>query len=199
MESQPRILVTGFEPFGDMKINPTEKLVAELHDRLDPEVGANVEIMVLPVTSEASVLVNEQLANGYDIVLHLGLHVKIDDFAIERIGINIDDYRIPDNRGDQIRDRIIDPNGDNAYFVSLPVRAIEDELIEKGIPCHVSYSAGTYLCNHLLYTTLHQISIHDLPTKAGFIHIPPFEMMEFDTMMNGLLAILEALLSHQSN
>ena len=165
----------------------------ELDDNLDPGIKEKVETMVLPVSSEASDLVNEQLGKGYDTVLHLGLHMKIDDFALERVGLNIDDYRIPDNRGDQIRDKPIDPHGENAHFASLPVRIIEDMLIEKGIPCHISYSAGTYLCNHLLYTTLNYISLNELPTQAGFIHIPPFEMMEFETMMDGLLAILEAL------
>lgn len=193
MSSSRTILITGFEPFGDVEINPTEKLVNELHHHLVPRTGVDVDTMVLPVTSEASSLVNEKFAHGYDIVLHFGLHAKIDDFALERVALNIDDYRIPDNRGDTISDRPIDLSGENAYFVSLPVRVIEDALIENGIPCHVSYSAGTYLCNHLLYTTLHYISRHELATRAGFIHIPPLEMMEFETMMHGVLVILQAL------
>jgi pyroglutamyl-peptidase len=132
----------------------------------------------------------------YDVVIQLGLHVKIDDFALERVGLNIDDYRIPDNRGERGRDRLIYPDGQNAHFVTLPVRSIEDSLIEIGVPCHVSYSAGTYLCNHLLYTTLNHIASNGLDTRAGFIHIPPFEMMEKETMEQGLLSVIRAILRH---
>lgn len=200
MVAFPTILVTGFEPFGDIEVNPTERLVRELHQNLDPDISGCIDTMVLPVTSEASTLVIEQIeqrvkeGKGYDVILHLGLHVKINDFALERVGINIDDYRIPDNRGDKITDKPIDPHGENAHFVSLPVRRIEDALIGKGIPCHVSYSAGTYLCNHLLYTTLNHIHQNELSMKAGFIHLPPYEMMDHETMMNGLVTIIEALM-----
>ena len=189
----PKILLTGFEPFGELKVNPTEKIVKSIELEVKTQNIEDIETYVLPVTEEASEIVNSLLLKNYDYVVHLGLHGKTEDIAIERVGINIDDYRIPDNKGITIHDKPIDPEGKNAYFVDLPVRNIEKSLLENGIPCHISYSAGTYLCNHLLYTTLNFIEKNDLNTKAGFIHIPNFDKMEFERMMDGIKLIIKVL------
>jgi len=193
MAFAPRILLTGFEPFGKAKVNPTEKIVQEIHDHLPDASNEYITTQVLPVTSEASRIVNSILPQKFDYVVHLGLNMNIDDFALEMIGINIDDYRIPDNQGDQVMDRPIDPDGENAYFVSLPVREFEKALQKHDIPYHTSYSAGTYLCNHLLYTTLNFIAKQNLKTKAGFIHVPPLEKIDLENMMSGILIVLETL------
>lgn len=189
----PTVLLTGFEPFGDVKVNPTEKLVNTIKGMLPFSLQDRLMTQVLPVTSEASSIVNGLLEREFDYVIHLGLHINIADFALEKVGLNVDDYRIPDNEGLQIIDQPIDHHGENAYFVSLPVREFERALTEQNIPCHVSYSAGTYLCNHLLYTTLNAISINSIPTKAGFVHVPSLEMMNFEQMLQGTLTILEVL------
>jgi len=188
-----RLLLTGFEPFGNIEINPTESIVLELMNESEEKGISNITSRVLPVTAEASEIVDSLLAKNYDFVLHLGLHIKIEDFSIERLGINLDDYRIPDNKGIQIKDRPIYPDGENAYFSTLPIRDIEGALIKENIPCHLSYSAGTYICNHLLYTTLHFIQKNGLGVKAGFIHIPPFEKMGFHQMLKGVKVIMGIL------
>lgn len=190
MNTHPKILLTGFEPFGEFKVNPTEKIVRTLEREFQEKSVKNLKTCVLPVTEKASEIVNSMLPNNYDYVIHLGLHVKIEDFAIERVAINLDDYRIPDNNGIIIRDRPIDSKGKNAYFVTLPVHKIEEALKESNIKYHLSYSAGTYLCNHLLYTTLNYIEKNNLPTKAGFIHVPGLEKMEFKQMLKRVKAIL---------
>ena len=187
------ILLTGFEPFGEFSENPTEKIVRMLELEAAENKISGLHTRVLPVTFRASEIVNSLLPRGYDFVVHLGLHARIEDFAIERVAINVDDYRIPDNEGNVVRDRPIDPEGENAYFVTLPVREIESALKGRGIPCHISYSAGTYLCNHLLYTTLNFIEKTGLHTRAGFIHVPPEEKMGFDEMLEGVKAVLGVL------
>lgn len=193
MAPAPRILLTGFEPFGNVEVNPTEEIVNEISKRIPSHAKEHLTTMVLPVTSEASSLVDSRLKEDFDYVVHLGLHLKIEDIALERIGINIDDYRIPDNTGVRLRDRPIDPKGENAYFVSLPVRDIEKALLDRDIPCHISYSAGTYLCNHLLYTTLNFIAQNKLGTRAGFIHVPPIGKMNLELMIKATLMTLEVL------
>ena len=204
MEQLPRILITGFEPFGTAEVNPTEKIVLALPDHIPKDTGYRLDTLILPVTSEASDIVINQLRSTddqpYDFVLHLGLNMTIEDIALERVAVNIDDYRIPDNKGDQVMDRPIDPEGPAAYFSTLPTRKMERALREQELPCHISYSAGTYLCNHLLYTTLNFINCDmncDLnQIRAGFLHVPSFEHMEFDTMLTAILITLESLAGH---
>jgi pyroglutamyl-peptidase len=199
MNPLPRFLVTGFEPFGSAKVNPTERIVHGLQFALDDDPPFLLETMVLPVTSIASDLVIDRLSGEQqklrpiDHVLHLGLHMKIEDIALERVAINLDDYRIPDNEGIQVVDRPIDPNGKNALFSTVPTREFEKILWEEEIPCHLSYSAGTYLCNHLLYTTLNHLERSGSSTTCGFIHVPPFDHMDLETMTRAVLRIMDVL------
>jgi len=199
MSSLPRVLVTGFEPFGTAKVNPTERIARELTFTIGDNPSYLLETMVLPVTSESSDLVIARLSGEahrlrpIDHILHLGLHMKIEDVALERVAINIDDYRIPDNEGNQVIDRPIDPFGENALFSTAPVRKFEAALNSVEIPCHVSYSAGTYLCNHLLYTSLNHLKQIGSPATCGFIHLPPFEHMVFERMAKGVGLLLDIL------
>lgn len=193
MDNNIKLLLTGFEPFGDFKVNPTEKIVRTLDEEAKKNSIRNLDVYILPVTERASEIVNSLLTKNYDYVVHIGLHGLIDDFAIEKVGINIDDYRIPDNSGVTKQDKPIDPTGKNAYFVKLPVRKIEEALKNKNVKCHLSYSAGTYLCNHLLYTSLNYIEKNKFSTKVGFIHIPNFDKMEFEEMLKGIKIILRLL------
>lgn len=205
MVRKKRILVTGFEPFGSATVNPSEQLARELPGRVARDAGYNIETLVLPVTSGASHIVCERLLSPveppFDSIVHLGLNANIGDIAIERIAINLDDYRIPDNRGCQIVDVPIVPDGPAAYFSTLPVRTMEQVLLGEGIPCHLSCSAGTYLCNHLMYTTLHAISTGREEgigsAKAGFIHLPPMENMPLETLLRALVLILDVLAGSQ--
>jgi pyroglutamyl-peptidase len=90
----------------------------------------------------------------------------------ERIAINVDDFRIPDNAGNQPRDEPIVEGGPAAYFSTLPLRAMVDQMISAGIPAAISNTAGTYLCNRLFYSVMHAISTEGLPAIAGFMHLP---------------------------
>ena len=107
-----------------------------------------------------------------DYVLSIGQAGGRAEITPERIAINIDDAGIPDNEGNQPVDRTIYPDGENAYFSTLPVKAIVEAIKREGIPASISNSAGTYVCNHLMYSVLYSIKKNALPIKAGFIHVP---------------------------
>jgi pyroglutamyl-peptidase len=171
------VLVTGFEPFTPHKVNPTEELARALDGaRIG---GAVVRGAVLPVHhADASAAVLRLLDDVRpDAVLHLGLAGSRARIAVERVALNVMDYAVPDNAGCEKRDEPCDPAGPAAYFTTLPARAIVTRLVDAGIPAYVSDTAGTYLCNQTLYTTLHAVAGLARPPRVGFIHVPPLPSM----------------------
>ena len=91
---------------------------------------------------------------------------------MERVAINVDDGRIPDNDGYQPVDSPVFEDGENAYFSTLPIKAIVEEVKKAGIPAAVSNTAGTYVCNHIMYSLLYYLNKNNLNIKGGFIHVP---------------------------
>jgi pyroglutamyl-peptidase len=179
-----RVLVTGFEPFTPHKINPTEELARGLDGaRLG---AATVRGAVLPVHhAEAAPRVRELMASfAPDIVLHLGLAGGRARIALERVAVNVMDYAVPDNAGCQKTDEACDPGGPAAYFATLPLRAILARLTSAGIPAYVSDTAGTYLCNQTLYTTMNAISAMPEPPRVGFIHVPLLPSMVAESRLD---------------
>lgn len=140
-----KILITGFEPFGSSTINPSEQVVLALRDQTIG--GAQLLTAVLPVDGQrAPQVLLETLQSGQpDGVLCLGEAARRSVLSIERIAINLLDYRIPDNAGHQVFDKPVIPGGPAAYFATMPVRKIHQLLLETGIPAELSLSAGTYL------------------------------------------------------
>jgi pyroglutamyl-peptidase len=166
------VLVTGFEPFTPYKINPTEELARAFEGFRRGD--AVVRAAVLPVHhAEAAARMQELLASVRpDAILHLGLAGRRARLAVERVAVNVMDYAVPDNAGCRKTDEPCVIGGPPAYFATVPVRAIVDRLVEAGIPAYVSDTAGTYLCNQTLYTTLHAIATVASPPRVGFIHVP---------------------------
>ncbi len=167
-----KVLVTGFEPFGGDNKNPTEIISKTLNGRNIH--GAQITGKVLPVSVKRAGPKLEQILEDVkpDIVINLGLAPTYSNIAVERVALNILDARIPDNDGYQPIDEPIEKDAPAAYFATLPVRAIVKELRDNGIPAVISYSAGTYLCNYIMFKTLHYSKLHGYPKKAGFIHVP---------------------------
>ena len=166
------VLVTGFEPFTPFKINPTEELARTFEGyRIG---GAVVRSAVLPVHhADAAARMRDLLVSVRpDAILHLGLAGRRARLAVERVAVNVMDYAVPDNAGCQKTDEPCAVGGPAAYFATVPVRAIVERLVEAGIPAYVSDTAGTYLCNQTLYTTLHAVAGADTPPRVGFIHVP---------------------------
>jgi pyroglutamyl-peptidase len=163
-----KLLLTGFEPFLGFPINPTERVVSALGGQVigDFEVVG----LLLPVDYEAAgPRVLEALAEVRpDAVISLGLAAGRATITPERIAINCRDGEA-DNRGVALEDAPIVENGPDGYFSTLPIRQIVNTLNESSIPARISNSAGTYLCNNIMYTVLHAV---EAKIPAGFIHIP---------------------------
>ncbi len=165
-----KIIVTGFDPFGGEKINPSIECVKAL-----PEIeGVELIRLELPtVFKESAKRLNEVINDVKpDAVLSVGQAGGRPGITMERIAINVDDARIPDNISQQPIDETIQTEGEAAYFTTLPIKRIVKAIREAGISAEVSNSAGTFVCNHIMYQSLFAATKADKPFKAGFMHIP---------------------------
>ncbi|MFN2303725.1 MAG: pyroglutamyl-peptidase I [Anaerolineales bacterium] len=169
-----RILITGFEPFGDHVRNPSQELVLALPDVT--ENGLIICKSILPVDQVQAprILIEKIFEYQPDAILSFGLAAGRVKLSLERVAINLKDFRIPDNAGVTIQDQPIIDGGPTAFFTTLPIRKMHTALKEAAIPTEISLSAGTYLCNQVFYVMMHEISKKQLPIRAGFIHLPTF-------------------------
>jgi pyroglutamyl-peptidase len=166
-----KALVTGFEPFDRDRVNPS----LEALRLLPPRLGAlDIATASLPVVFGAALpALREAIgAAAPDIVLSVGLAGGRAELSLERIAINIDDARIPDNDGNRPIDRPVVAGGPAAYFATLPIKAAVAALREAGLPAAVSNTAGTFLCNHVFYGLMHEAERAVKPFRAGFLHVP---------------------------
>lgn len=166
-----KVLITGFDPFGGESINPAWEAVKAMKDNID---GIEVIKLQIPTVFKKSA---EKLFVGIeehkpDAVICIGQAGGRYDMSVERVAINMDDGRIPDNEGYQPIDTPVYEDGENAYFATLPIKGIVEEIKLAKIPASVSNTAGTYVCNHIMYSLLYYISKNNLNIKGGFIHVP---------------------------
>ncbi|MDQ0416444.1 pyroglutamyl-peptidase [Croceifilum oryzae] len=164
------ILLTGFEPFGGEKINPSLEIAKALDGKETETYKINSR--ELPCVFGEAI---DQLRLAIqevkpDLVVCVGQAGGRPDLSIERVAINVDDARIPDNKGNQPIDKPIIQEGPVAYWSSLPIKAIVKHLRDAGLPASVSQTAGTYVCNHVFYGLMHEIRQSSI--RGGFIHIP---------------------------
>jgi pyroglutamyl-peptidase len=163
------ILVTGFEPFGGFGRNPS----AEVATALDGTTVASLPVVgrVLPVSLDALDGALAAALDGVDpaAVVALGLASSEAAIRLERVAVNLADFPIPDNAGQQARERKLEPGGPDARATRLPVARIRERLLAAGIPARLSNSAGTYLCNAAMYRLLGRLPA---AVPAGFIHLP---------------------------
>ena len=166
------ILLTGFEPFNGAATNPSWRAVQRVAARWDrPErlIAAELPVVFGRTGDRMRALVAEHRP---DLVVAAGLANGRSQITPERVAINVDDGRIPDNAGQQPIDEPIVPGGPAAYFSSLPVKAIVAALKNRKIPATVSNSAGTFLCNDVFYVLMDELA-HCYPgTRGGFVHVP---------------------------
>lgn len=167
-----KIMITGFEPFGGSPINPSEQVLKSLIAY--PPPGLDLTTLVLPVDgSRAPALLQTALAEIQPAaVICLGEAAGRSSISLERVALNLLDYRIPDNNGATVTDQSIRADGPAAYFSTLPLRSIQSVLLAAGIPCELSLTAGTYLCNQVFYTLMDFLYQTDRQIPAGFIHLP---------------------------
>lgn len=196
------MLVTGFEPFGGFLVNPSAEVVRRFANNGKPPDAATA---ILPVDAvQAPRMITDLLLNHQpDLCLMLGQADGYAALAVERVAINLCDFRIPDNAGIQRVDEPIVEDGPAAYFSNAPVRDVVQAIRAAGVPAHLSLSAGAYLCNMVYYTALHVCATYRLPTRCVFIHLPslptqasadhlPCPTMALETMYAGVCAALWA-------
>ena len=166
-----KILVSGFDPFGGEKINPAIESVKLLPDEIK---GAKIIKVEIPTVARKSLKKLEEVIEieKPDVVLSVGQAGGRTDISVERVGINMDDFRIKDNEGNQLIDEKIAKDGPDAYLVTIPIKAMVQKMIENKIPASVSNTAGTFVCNHVCYGMAHLASTKYPNMRTGFIHIP---------------------------
>lgn len=166
-----KVLITGFDPFGGESVNPAYEAVKLLPDTI---AGAQIIKLEIPtVFSKSGPAVEAGIQEHQpDIVINVGQAGGRSCVTIEKVAINLADARIPDNAGEQPVDEVLQKDGENAYFATIPVKAIVQNVREHGIPCHVSYTAGTYVCNCVMYNVLYMAAKKYPNIRAGFIHVP---------------------------
>ncbi len=197
------VLVTGFEPFGGEDVNPSWEICRGL-----PGAIGHARIHTLRVPTEFRraievVAAAIEEAEPATVVL-LGQAGGRACLSVERVAINVDDARIPDNAGLKPVDEPVAPAGPPAYFATVPIKAMVAAIRDAGIPAEVSNSAGTFVCNHLFYGVLHFLAASGRDARAGFIHVPWLESqaiarpgepaMALATMVRGVEAAIGAAL-----
>lgn len=169
--SIPRILLTGFDPFGGESLNPSWEAVRALHGK---RIGGHrIVALQLPTEFAGSLRMLKTAVRELTpaILLGVGQAGGRQQLSIERVAINIQDARMPDNAGAQPVDEPVIAGGPAAYFSTLPIKATLAALHAQGLPAEISNSAGTYVCNHIAYAMLH-LAAKRRGARAGFIHIP---------------------------
>lgn len=199
-----KLLLTGFEPFDKSQINPSEQVVHTLARENIPGIELHTAILPVERVRGPQTLLDALHHVQPDAVLCLGEASRRMALSIERVAINLMDYRIPDNVGQKIVDEPIVRDGPAAYFCTLPVRAMYEAVRAAGIPAELSLSAGAYLCNQVLYVLLHYLAQNRIKIPAGFIHLPALPeqvatrdalipSMSLETMVKGVRAAIGAI------
>lgn len=201
-----RVLVTGFEPFAGSRVNPSAEVASRLAGTSIP--GIEIAIEVLPVVG---VTAGKRLLAALgrvrpDAVVLLGEHGESPGIHLERVALNLRDYRIPDNAGRVVTDRPVVAGGPDAIFATLPLRRMLAAVLKAGVPCALSNSAGTFLCNEVLYVALHHLASRPKARSVacGFIHVPslpeqvvasprPRPSMDAETTTRGVAAAIACL------
>ena len=189
-------LLTGFNRFGDLQLNPTRLIVEEFSRRNGP-AGMNLVAEVMPTEFLAGGKRIVELIRQYrpDRIVCLGVAAGSDAIRLERVALNLDDCAIPDNAGLQLAGNQIIPDGPSAYWSTLPIDAMLAALQQRGIPTVISNHAGTFVCNHVFYLARHEIECLGLGTQCGFIHVPQIsDAPAGNFTLDGLTAAIECCL-----
>ena len=192
---EKKLLITGFDPFGGGNINPSWEAVKQLPEQIGQYQIHKLAIPTIFGTAAEMILAEAQQLHP-DVIISVGLAGGRDAVTPERIAVNIRDARIADNRGIQPSgDRVV-AEGPAAYFSTLPVEQMVEHIRQVGIPAAVSNTAGTFVCNDVLYTLLHHFD--GTAVRVGFIHVPYLPSqgtpnMELADIVKALTAAIEAL------
>ena len=165
----PKLLITGFDPFGGESINPAWEAVSRLPDR----IGAwEIHRLQIPTVfgKAGEVLLAKAEVLSPDAIISVGQAGGRKAVTPEMVAVNLRYGSIADNAGVSPQDEPVVSGGPAAYFATLPVRKMAQAMVDAGLPGSVSYSAGAFVCNDTMYAVLHRY--HGTPVRAGFIHVP---------------------------
>ena len=191
-----KVLLTGFEPFGTATSNPSGEIVKQI-------TGDNIVTAILPVTYAQSAERLLALIEQHNpvVVICLGQAEGRTQITPEKVAINLDDARLPDNAGVKRSDVKILDNGPDAYFTTLPIKEMVDAARAAGVPASVSLSAGAFLCNHVFYIAQNKFAGSNV--RSGFVHVPLMDeqagefpglpTMPLDQMIKAVRTMLEVL------
>lgn len=198
-----KLLLTAFDPFGGDIVNPALEAVKLVPDQIGNTTVVKLEVPTVfnkSIETVAAAMMKEQP----DAVLCIGQAGGRFDLTPERVAINVDDGRIADNEGNQPIDQPIFADGAPAYFSSLPIKAMVQSIREAGLPASVSNTAGTFVCNHLMYGVLYHIAKNHPKMRGGFMHVPfipeqvvnrpaPAPYMSQTDIAKGITAAIQAI------
>lgn len=167
-----RVLITGFEPFDGATLNPAWEAVC----RVAADQPAGLEVVAARLSCVFGTALKElraavQAADP-ELVLCVGQAGGRPDVTLERVAVNVDDARIPDNAGNCPVDEPVVEGGPVAYFSTLPIKACAAAVQEAGLPASISQTAGTYVCNHVFYGLMHLLATEYPALRGGFVHVP---------------------------
>lgn len=197
-----KILVTGFDPFDGADTNPSYEAVKKLPDTIKGFEVVKAEIPT-EFSQSKNILRELMVEDDFNFVLSVGLAGGRSEICVERVAINIDDARIPDNAGNQPIDEMIEQEGPPAYFSNMPVKKMVQAMDDAGVSARLSNTAGTFVCNHVLYQLGSLVDTEFPAAKFGFIHVPYAEerfenknrmpAMPLADIVRGLHAAIEAM------
>lgn len=200
----PVVILSGFEPFGGDDRNPSWEVAGQLDGEVLRDAAeqpvARVRALRLPcVFGESFDVMDAAIRRERPVaVIAMGLDASRQDIGVERVAVNLDDARIPDNRGRQPLEAPVCPGAPTAYWSGLPLKAIVAALQAAGIPASVSNSAGTFVCNHVFFALMHRLASGQGPRiPAGFIHLPwpaPAGGLTLETLADGIRLALRVTL-----
>src|SRR4051812_18033304 len=202
----PTVLVTGFEPFGADSVNPSWMATQALHGRM--VAGHRIIGAQIPTVFDAALqaLRRELLRHAPVLVVGTGQAGGRAAISLERVAINVNDARIPDNDGAQPVDTPVIAGAPAAYFTTLPIKAMRAAMLDEGITAEVSQTAGTFVCNHVFYGLMHELATNPRckGMRGGFLHVPwlPGQgrpSMPLDQLVAGLKVGIECAISTQED
>jgi pyroglutamyl-peptidase len=169
-----KLLLTGFTPFGKLKVNPSQVIVQEIKERAASLGQLEIISAVLPTEFAAAgekiqALIRE---NQPEAVLMLGVSTRLETINLERVALNLDDASMPDNAGETPNGQLIFPEAPKAYWSTFPLDEMKSALQESDIPVQISNHAGAYVCNHVFFVARHTLETLEKTTPCGFVHIP---------------------------
>ncbi len=166
-----KVLITGFEPFGGEKLNPSYEAIKSLPSEI---FGIELVKREVPVEYKGAIsfVIDEMNKLSPDIVIMIGQAGGRASISVERVAINVVDSEMPDNSKKLVKGEPVVKEGPVGYFSTLPIYEIVKRLRRNGIPSYISNTAGTFVCNSLFYGVMHEISRKNLKIMAGFVHVP---------------------------